>query len=111
MGKRIYLHFAFCVFLVSLACCAFKTKPPEITDGKADKEKESPEILIVENFDYGEGDGFGTWNKDDADDTQGCINEFSSEIKFGASGRSLKLAYDIARVFNMAIEEVFILEE
>jgi len=57
-------------------------------------------ILKVADFDSGEkpnnlGGDLGAWNKDPTDLTQMCTDSFSSEVKCGDKGYSLKLAYDV----------------
>jgi len=57
-------------------------------------------ILKVGDFDSGEkpnnlGGDFGAWNKDPTDLTQMCTDSFSSEVKYGDKGYSLKLVYDV----------------
>jgi len=57
-------------------------------------------ILKVADFDSGSkpnnlGGDFGAWNKDETDLTQTCMDSFSSEVKYGDKGYSLKLAYDV----------------
>jgi len=57
-------------------------------------------ILKVADFDSGEkpnnlrGD-FGAWDKDPTDLTQTCLDSFSSEVRCGDKGYSLKLSYDV----------------
>jgi len=57
-------------------------------------------ILKVADFDSGEkpnnlGGDFGAWDKDPTDLTQTCMDSFSSEVKYGEKGYSLKLTYDV----------------
>ena len=57
-------------------------------------------ILKVADFDSGQkpnnlGGDFGAWNKDETDLSQMCIDSFSSEVKYGDKGYSLKLVYDV----------------
>ncbi|MQY53526.1 MAG: OmpA family protein [Firmicutes bacterium] len=57
-------------------------------------------ILKVADFDSGEkpnnlGGDFGAWDKDPTDLTQTCMDSFSSEVKYGDKGYSLKLTYDV----------------
>jgi len=57
-------------------------------------------ILKVADFDSGSkpnnlGGDFGAWNRDETDLTQMCADSFSSEVKYGDKGYSLKLAYDV----------------
>jgi len=62
--------------------------------------KSDAAILTVADFDSGEkpnnlGGDFGAWNKDETDLTQMCVDSFSSEVKYGDKGYSLKLVYDV----------------
>jgi len=62
--------------------------------------RSSAAILKVADFDSGSkpnnlGGDFGAWNKDETDLTQSCMDSFSSEVKCGDRGYSLKLAYDV----------------
>ncbi|MGE4357794.1 MAG: carbohydrate binding domain-containing protein [Candidatus Omnitrophota bacterium] len=41
------------------------------------------------------GGGFGAWNKDPNDFTQGCFDSFVSTIKRGDEGCSIQLMYDV----------------
>jgi len=57
-------------------------------------------ILKVADFDSGEkpnnlGGDFGAWEKDPTDLTQTCRDSFSSEVKYGDKGYSLRLVYDV----------------
>jgi len=57
-------------------------------------------ILKVADFDSGQkpnnlGGDFGAWDKDPTDFTQTCMDSFSSEVKCGDKGYSLKLTYDV----------------
>lgn len=57
-------------------------------------------ILKVADFDSGQkpnnlGGDFGAWDKDPTDFTQTCLDSFSSEVKCGDKGYSLKLTYDV----------------
>ncbi|MCJ7645940.1 OmpA family protein [bacterium] len=57
-------------------------------------------ILKLADFDSGGkpnnlGGDFGAWNRDPTDLTQMCTDSFSSEVKYGDKGYSLKLAYDV----------------
>jgi len=57
-------------------------------------------VLKVADFDSGEkpnnlGGDFGAWNRDPTDLTQMCTDSFSSEVKHGDKGYSLKLTYDV----------------
>lgn len=56
--------------------------------------------LMVMNFDSGEklsqsAYDFGAWNKDSSDPSQGCVESFSPDEKFGDQGMSLRLDYDV----------------
>lgn len=56
--------------------------------------------LKVADFDSGAkpnnlGGDFGAWDKDPTDLTQTCLDSFSSEMKCGDKGYSLKLTYDV----------------
>jgi len=58
------------------------------------------EILMVDDFDDGEkpsnlGGDLGSWNRDPTDDTQSCREYFTSEVKYGDKGYSLKIDYDV----------------
>jgi len=62
--------------------------------------KSNAAILKVADFDSGSkpnnlGGDFGAWNRDETDLTQMCVDSFSSEVKYGDKGYSLKLAYDV----------------
>ena len=62
--------------------------------------KSNAAILKVADFDSGEkpnnlGGDFGAWNRDPTDLTQMCTDSFSSEVKCGDKGYSLKLVYDV----------------
>ena len=56
--------------------------------------------LLVADFDSGSkpnniGGDFGAWNKDEADQTQGCKNDFDANVKHGDKGFSTRLDYDV----------------
>ena len=56
--------------------------------------------LVIADFDSGDkpnniGGDFGAWDKDPNDATQGCKNNFNSDVKHGAKGYSLQLDYDV----------------
>ena len=58
------------------------------------------EAFVVADFNSGAkpsniGGGFGAWDKDPADFTQTCKDSFDSQVKYGNSGFSLKLDYDV----------------
>ena len=62
--------------------------------------KSDAAILKVADFDSGQkpnnlGGDFGAWNRDETDLTQSCVDSFSSEVKYGDKGYSLKLVYDV----------------
>jgi len=68
------------------------------------KEKVSVEepgdILMIDDFDDGAkpnniGGDLGAWDRDPADDTQTCREYFTSEVKCGESGYSMKIDYDV----------------
>ncbi|MBU0650749.1 hypothetical protein KKC59_02450 [bacterium] len=57
-------------------------------------------VLLVDDFDDNAkpnllGGDFGAWDKDPNDTTQGCTDAFDGDIKYGTSGYSLKLDYDV----------------
>jgi hypothetical protein len=60
----------------------------------------SAATLIIADFDSGDkpnnikGD-FGTWNRDEADPTQGCKMNFNNEILHNAKGFCLQFDYDV----------------
>ena len=54
--------------------------------------------LVIADFDSGSkpnnvGGDFGAWNKDEADTTQWCKNDFDSTVKHGDKGFSMRLEY------------------
>ena len=56
--------------------------------------------LLIDDFNDGEkpnalGGDFGSWNKDEADPTQKCVNMFDSINAYGGVGYALKLDYDV----------------
>ncbi len=56
--------------------------------------------LTIADFDSGDkpnniGGDFGTWNKDEADTTQGCTGGFNPDITHGTKGYSYQLNYDV----------------
>ena len=58
------------------------------------------DILMVDDFDDGEkpnnlGGDLGAWDRDPADDTQTCREYFTSEVKCGEKGYSMKIDYDV----------------
>jgi len=58
------------------------------------------DILIVDDFDDGAkpnnlGGDLGAWDRDPADDTQTCREYFTSEVKCGDKGYSMKIDYDV----------------
>lgn len=68
------------------------------------KEKVSVEkpgdILMIDDFDNGAkpnnvGGDLGAWDRDPADETQTCREYFTSEVKCGEKGYSMKVAYDV----------------
>lgn len=57
-------------------------------------------VLLVDNFNDGQkpnslGGDFGSWNKDEKDSTQGCVDSFDAIIKHGEDGYSLRLDCDV----------------
>lgn len=60
----------------------------------------SAATLVVADFDKGDkpnniGGDFGTWNKDESDETQVCRGQFNPDIKHGTKGYSFQLNYDV----------------
>ncbi len=60
----------------------------------------SAATLVIADFNTGDkpnsvGGDFGAWNKDEADQTQGCKMNFNSGEKNGTSGFSIQLDYDV----------------
>ncbi|MFA5094313.1 MAG: carbohydrate binding domain-containing protein [Candidatus Omnitrophota bacterium] len=60
----------------------------------------SAATLVIADFNAGDkpnniGGDFGAWNKDEADQTQGCKMNFNSGEKNGSSGFSIQLDYDV----------------
>lgn len=58
------------------------------------------EVKVVADFDQGAdttnlGTKFGAWDKDPDDTTQTCTTSFSDTEKFGDSGKSLQITYDV----------------
>jgi len=58
------------------------------------------DILMVDDFDDGAkpnnlGGDLGAWDRDPADDTQTCREYFTSEVKCGDKGYSIKIDYDV----------------
>ena len=56
--------------------------------------------LVVDNFDKAEkpnalGGDYGSWNKDEGDPTQKCVNSYDKEHALGGVGYSLRLDYDV----------------
>jgi hypothetical protein len=60
----------------------------------------SAATLVIADFNTGDkpnniGGDFGAWNKDEADQTQGCKMNFNSGEKNGSSGFAIQLDYDV----------------
>jgi len=60
----------------------------------------SAATLLVDDFNRGEkpnalGGDFGSWNKDESDPTQGCVNGFDTTAAYGGVGYALRLDYDV----------------
>jgi len=80
-------------------------KPEVVKEEKAVEEKkvsaEKPgDILMIDDFDDGAkpnnlGGDLGAWDRDPADETQTCMEYFTSEVKCGEKGYSMKLGYDV----------------
>ncbi len=55
--------------------------------------------LKLIDFDSGRvndfGGGIGSWNRDAADTTQGCVEVLDTEVTHGKKGASLRLEYDV----------------
>ena len=56
--------------------------------------------VIIADFNSGEkpnniSGGFGAWNKDPDDTTQGCKESFNSDERYGKKGYALQLDYDV----------------
>jgi len=73
------------------ATSIMKTQESQVPEGSE---------LIVADFNSGEkpnniGGNFGAWDKDPADFSQGCSESFDSANRYGASGFSMKLDYDV----------------
>lgn len=63
-------------------------------------EQDPKSVLLIHDFDSGiraseHTVDFGHWLKDPKDPTQGCIESFSSDEKYGPEGMSLRLDYDV----------------
>jgi len=73
----------------------------EKTTGKEKVAVEGPgDILMIDDFDDGAkpnnlGGDLGAWDRDPADDTQTCTEYFTSEVKCGDKGYSMKIDYDV----------------
>lgn len=62
--------------------------------------KSSSSELMIADFNTGDkpsniGGDFGSWNKDPADFTQGCIEAFDSANRHGDAGFAMKLEYSV----------------
>jgi len=62
--------------------------------------EEPQDILMLDDFDDGAkpnnlGGDLGAWDRDPADDTQTCREYFTSEVKCGDKGYSMKIDYDV----------------
>jgi hypothetical protein len=76
-----------------------------VEEEKPVKEKkvlvEKPgDILMIDDFDDGAkpnnvGGDLGAWDRDPADETQTCREYFTSEVKCGEKGYSMKIDYDV----------------
>jgi hypothetical protein len=60
----------------------------------------SAATLVIADYNTGSkpnniGGDFGAWNKDEADQTQGCKMDFSSAEMHGGTGSSVQLDYDV----------------
>ncbi|MFH1415902.1 MAG: carbohydrate binding domain-containing protein [Elusimicrobiota bacterium] len=63
-------------------------------------KKVTPDKLMIADFNAGVrpnliGGDFGAWDRDPGDPTQFCEAEFSTEVKAGMEGSSMKLTYDV----------------
>ena len=62
--------------------------------------KSSSSELMIADFNTGDkpsniGGDFGSWNKDPADFTQGCVESFDSANRHGDAGFAMKLGFRI----------------
>jgi len=60
----------------------------------------SAATLVIADFNTGEkpnniGGDFGAWNRDEADQTQGCMMNFNQTDMHGGTGSSVQLDYDV----------------
>lgn len=56
--------------------------------------------MLVDDFNRGEkpnalGGDYGSWNKDEADPTQKCVNSYDKTNAYGGVGNALRLDYDV----------------
>jgi len=110
MGKNVIFSSLVTLGLLFLFSCApleeYRVKEEKtVKEGKVvKKEKVSVEkpgdILMIDDFDDGAkpnniGGDLGAWDRDPADDTQRCREYFTSEVKCGDKGYSMKIDYDV----------------
>ncbi len=116
MGKKVIFSSLVALgFLILVGCVPLEeyrvkeektVKEPEVVEEKKTVEKkkvsaEKPgDILMIDDFDDGEkpnnlGGDLGAWDRDPADETQTCREYFTSDVKCGEEGYSMKLEYDV----------------
>jgi len=110
MGKKIIFSsfLALLGVLILFGCVPleeYRVEEVPVKEKKAVREErvtsEQPgDILMIDDFDDGAkpnniGGDLGAWDRDPADDTQTCREYFTSEVKCGESGYSMKIDYDV----------------
>jgi len=110
MGKKFIFSSLAMLGLLFLFSCApleeYRVKEEKTVEEEkvVKKEKVSVEkprdILMIDDFDDGAkpnniGGDLGAWDRDPADDTQRCREYFTSEVKCGNKGYSMKIDYDV----------------
>jgi len=104
MARRIIVSSLAILGILFLLSCAPLEEYRVKEEKPAAKERvavEKPgEILMVDDFDDGAkpnnlGGDLGSWNKDPADDSQSCRENFTSEARCGEKGYAMKIDYDV----------------
>jgi hypothetical protein len=104
MAKRIIVSSLAILGILFLFSCApleeYRVKEEKPVAKEKVAVEKAGEILMVDDFDDGAkpnnlGGDLGAWDRDPADDTQTCREYFTSEVKCGDKGYSMKIDYDV----------------